>query len=62
MWSGMTAPSKLTSRSAFMTAYRTACLFLSQEVGERIVETVRRTEPIDHDVPGYGWTVPKIIC
>ena len=25
------------------------------------METVRSTEPIEHDLPGHGWTVPKLM-
>jgi transposase len=32
----------------------------SREIGEQIAEIVRATEPSEHGLPGYGWTVPKL--
>ena len=33
-----------------------------QEIGEAIAETVRSTEPVEHNLPGHGWTVPKLMA
>jgi len=30
-------------------------------MGQQIAETVRSTEPVDHGLPGHGWTVPKLM-
>ena len=34
--------------------------FFAPAVVERIVETVRQTEPTTHGIPGHGWTLKKL--
>ena len=48
------------TRSTVLSAHRGTSPPFSQEQVAQIVTTVKESEPIEHDLPGYNWTMKKL--